>query len=85
MEGAVCDHLAFGAPGTDFQVWVQQGDQPLPRKLVITSRDVLNAPQFTVHIRNWNLNPEVSAELFQVQPSEEAMSIEFVVLEAEGN
>ena len=85
VEGAICDHLAFSAPGTDFQVWVQQGDQPLPRKLVITSRDVLNAPQFVVRIRNWNLNPEVSAEQFQAQPSEDATKIEFIIREVEGN
>lgn len=85
IEGVWCDHIAFSKPGTDFQVWVQQGDQPLPRKLVITSRDVLNAPQFTVQIKEWNLSPGVPDEKFQFIQPDEAASIEFILLDADGN
>ena len=83
IEGVACDHLAFSAPHVDWQIWVQQGDTPLPRKLVITSRDVLNAPQFTVRIKNWNLSPDVSDELFQFVKPEEAVAIEFITLSAD--
>ncbi|WP_428442365.1 DUF2092 domain-containing protein [Photobacterium sagamiensis] len=48
IEGVRCDHLAFRSPYVDWQLWVQEGSEPLPRKLVITSRDVVNAPQFAV-------------------------------------
>ena len=35
-----CDHLAVRlANGVDFQVWIAQGDQPLPRRIVITYND----------------------------------------------
>ncbi len=44
VEGVRCDHLAFRAPHVDLQIWIQKGSQPLPRKLVITTRDVANAP-----------------------------------------
>jgi hypothetical protein len=36
IEGVGCDHLAFRAPNVDWQIWVQEGQEPLPRKLVIT-------------------------------------------------
>ena len=85
VEGAVCDHLAFSAPDTDFQVWIQRGDQPLLRKLVITSRDVLSAPQFTVNVRNWDLNPDVSPERFTARPAADATRIEFLFIEQGGN
>jgi hypothetical protein len=85
VEGVACDHLAFSLPGTDFQVWIQQREQPLLRRLVITSRDIVSAPQFTVSIRNWDLNPEVSADLFKMTPADEAKNIEFIVIEQEGN
>ena len=85
VEGVMCDHLAFSKPGTDFQVWIQQGEQPLPRKLVITSRDVVNAPQFTVQIRDWNLAPGVSADRFNFVQPDEAQAIEFILLDADGN
>jgi len=82
FEGVLCDHLAFSAPGTDFQVWVQQGDKPLPRMLVITSRDVLNAPQFTVEISDWNLSPAAGDDLFNFSPPEGAVAIEFMAVGA---
>src|SRR5512133_3192692 len=64
IEGAMCDHLAFRAPHVDLQVWIQQGAQPLPRKLVITTRDLVNAPQFAVTVTKWNLKPVFGAKAF---------------------
>jgi hypothetical protein len=85
VEGVMCDHLAFSKPGTDFQVWIQQGEQPLPRRIVITSRDVVSAPQFTVQIRDWNLAPGVSADRFNFIQPDEAQAIDFILLGADGN
>jgi hypothetical protein len=83
VQGALCDHLAFSAPGTDWQVWIQQGDRPLPRKVVITSRDVVNAPQFTVIIRDWDLAPDVSDDRFRFGSAESSQAIGFTALGAE--
>ncbi len=80
IDGTVCDHLAFSAPGTDFQIWIQQGDRPLPRKMVITSRDVVNAPQFTIVLNGWDLNPDLSADLFHFEAPEDALVIDFITL-----
>ena len=57
VEGVRCDHLAFRAPHVDWQIWIQEGKEPLPRKLVITTRDQPNAPQFSVVVTKWNLKP----------------------------
>lgn len=80
VDGTVCDHLAFSAPGTDFQIWIQQGDRPLPRKMVITSRDVVNAPQFTIVLNGWDLNPDLSADLFHFEAPDDAVVIDFITL-----
>jgi hypothetical protein len=84
VGGTACDHLAFSAPGTDWQIWIQRGDKPLPRKIVITSRDVVNAPQFTVSIDEWNLSPDTSDDRFRFEPSESSQHIEFTRLDAGG-
>ncbi len=81
VEGVVCDHLAFSAPGTDWQIWIQQGDKPLPRKIVITSRDIVNAPQFTLVIKDWDLAPDVSDDSFRFKPTGETVSIDFIKLD----
>jgi len=78
IEGVLCDHLAFRAPHVDLQVWVQQGAQPLPRKLVITTRDLPNAPQFAVTITKWNLKPNFGAQTFAFKPPAGAKKVDFL-------
>jgi hypothetical protein len=78
IEGVLCDHLAFRAPHVDWQIWIQQGEQPLPRKLVITTRDVVNAPQFAVTVTNWNLQPAFDAQTFEFTPPADATKVDFL-------
>jgi hypothetical protein len=78
LDGVRCDHLAFRSPHADWQIWIQEGSEPLPRKLVITSRDVLNAPQFTVEMTRWDLAPEFSTQTFTFTPPEDAQGIDFL-------
>ncbi|GIK85705.1 MAG: hypothetical protein BroJett026_11860 [Betaproteobacteria bacterium] len=78
IEGVRCDHLAFRAPHVDLEIWIQEGSQPLPRKLVITSRDVTSAPQFSVVATRWNLQPVLTARTFAFSPPAGAKKIEFL-------
>ena len=78
VEGVRCDHLAFRAPHVDWQIWIQEGKQPLPRKIVITSRDVTNAPQFTVVATKWDLKPRLTDKTFSFMPPKGGKKVEFV-------
>lgn len=78
LGGVVCTHLAFRAPHVDWQIWIQDGDQPLPRKFVITSPDIAGAPQFTVVMTGWNLAPELTDGMFEFKPAADAKQIEFL-------
>jgi hypothetical protein len=78
IEGVRCDHLAFRAPHVDWQIWIQEGEQPLPRKLVITTRDLVNAPQFAVTVTQWNLQPTFDAQTFAFTPPAEATKVDFL-------
>lgn len=80
VEGVRCDHLAFRAPHVDWQIWIQEGDEPLPRKLVITSTDVAGAPQFSVVMTDWNLAPDLDDRTFEFTPPAEAKRIDFLPL-----
>jgi hypothetical protein len=79
VDGVRCDHLAFRAPLVDWQIWIEEGKSPLMRKLVITTRDKLNAPQFTVVARNWNLKPKFNARTFRFKPPRSVQKVEFVL------
>ena len=47
VDGVTCEHYAFRQEGVDWQVWMQKGDYPLPRKLVITTTTDPARPKFT--------------------------------------
>jgi hypothetical protein len=53
VGGVECEHLAFRQADVDWQLWVEKGAKPIPRKLVITSKAVTGAPEYTVLIRDW--------------------------------
>jgi hypothetical protein len=78
IEGVRCDHLAFRNPGVDWQLWVQEGAQPLPRKLVITSTDVPGTPQFSVVLTKWSLAPTFGAGFFDFTAPKDARRIDFL-------
>jgi len=83
IEGVRCNHLAFRSSYADWQIWIEDGRRPLPRKIVITSRDVRNEPQFTSLMR-WKLAPKTSNAMFSFKPPKSARKIDFVPL-AGGN
>jgi hypothetical protein len=84
VEGVRCNHLAFRAPEVDWQIWIQDGEQPLPRKFVITTKDVVNAPQFAVVVTNWNLEPKFTAQTFSFSPPKDGKAVSFLPVGAGG-
>jgi len=78
IEGVRCDHLAFRAPEVDLQIWIQEGAQPLPRKFVITTRDLPNAPEYAVTVTKWNLNPKFGAHTFAFRPPAGTAKVDFL-------
>jgi hypothetical protein len=73
--GVLCHHLSFSQEDIDWQLWIDAGDRPLPRKLVITYLDEPGAPQYTALIRRWSLEPKFADDLFEFQPPEDAREI----------
>lgn len=78
IEGVRCDHLAFRGPVTDLQLWIQEGAQPLPRRMLITTRDLFNAPQYAVTMTRWDLQPRFDDKTFAATPPTGAKRIDFL-------
>ena len=74
--GYKCHHLAFTQDNIDWQVWIQDGPQPLIRKFVITHKNEPGAPEFTALIRDWNLTERISESDFVFAPPLGASKIE---------
>ena len=72
VGGVECEHLAFRNFDTDWQLWVEVGERPIPRKMVITSKTVNSAPQYTVRITSWKTDVEPGSGAFSFTPPEGA-------------
>ena len=74
--GVPCHHLSFEQATIDWQIWIDAGPEPLPRKLVITYKTEDEVPQYTVTIRKWNLGPRLPDALFVFTPPEGATRVD---------
>lgn len=82
IDGVECEHLAFRTIDTDIQLWVEVGPKPIPRQLVITSKGVAAAPEYTLRIKNWNASPNFAADAFTFTPPAGAQKVDFAALGA---
>ena len=74
IDKRTCMHYAFRQEKVDWQVWVEEGAQPLPCKLVITSRDDPSMPQYTA-VLHWDLTTPVEASALAFTPPADARKI----------
>lgn len=74
------DHLAVRGDEVDFQVWVSQGDTPLPRRIIITYKNDPGAPQFRALLNDWTMTA-VAAESFAFTPPAGAEKVPLIVPE----
>jgi hypothetical protein len=80
-QGATCEQYAFRQEGLDWQVWIQLGDFPLPRKMVLTTTTDDARPQHTI-LLNWNLAPSYNEEAFTFNPPAGTRKIVFAAQKA---
>lgn len=76
IGGVSCEQYIYRQPGADWQIWIQKGEHPLPRKLVITTTTDDARPQH-VSVLTWNLAPAYNEAVFTFDPPAEAHRIVF--------
>ncbi|MGA7120695.1 MAG: DUF2092 domain-containing protein [Polyangiaceae bacterium] len=74
VGGVDCEHLALRSPEVDWQIWIEKGDKPLPRRVVITTRNEPTAPQYSA-IVSWNLLPKVDDGMFSFKAPDGASAV----------
>ncbi len=80
INGVECEHLAFRGQDVDWQIWVEVGDKPIPRKLVITSKSVGGAPQYTLLINGWKTDVATDRADFEFTPPQGATELDVEAL-----
>jgi hypothetical protein len=74
VNGITCEQYAFRQDDADWQLWLQQGDFPLPCKVVITTMSDEARPQYTATY-SWNLTPSFNNDAFVLKPPADAHKI----------
>jgi hypothetical protein len=82
VQGTTCEHYAFRQEGLDWQIWIQLGDYPLPRKFVIRTITDDARPQHTSNLV-WNLAPSYNEAAFAFDPPAGALRIPLKTLNAD--
>ena len=76
VDGVECDHVAIRQPDVDWQVWIEKGEMPLPRKIVITTKTQPTQPQYIATLK-WDTTATIDPDLFTFTPPADAVRIKF--------
>jgi hypothetical protein len=83
VMGVACEHLVFSQDNIDWQVWVENGPRPVPRKFVITYKDEPDSPQFTAIFSDWDFTTRLPDFVFKFEPPAGASKIKVAEIKAE--
>ena len=64
VNGRSCRALAFVEKDIDWQIWIENGPQLTPCKLVITYKNQPAQPQFTAVFSDWDFAPRIAEPVF---------------------
>jgi hypothetical protein len=73
--GVPCEHLAYSMEKVDWQIWIEQGARPVPRKIVITYKDEEGSPEYTAILSNWDFQTKLPDFVFTFEPPAGATKI----------
>ena len=82
IRGIRCHHLAFVQKDIDWQIWIEDGKQMVPRKFLITYKTLPESPQFSATLSEWDLDAGLPDALFDIDltSTEGFEKIEFMTI-----
>ncbi len=77
-QGVRSHHLVFSQDLIDWQIWIEDGKQMVPRKITITYKNLPGSPQYTAILSGWNINLRLPDSLFIPNVPKGIEKIEFL-------
>ena len=77
IRGVECHHILLSGPLVDFQVWISKGDKPVPRRTLMTYKNVQGLPRNEVFLE-WSEVDSFNKSEFKFEPPEDAQEIDFI-------
>ncbi|MDP3937481.1 MAG: DUF2092 domain-containing protein [Deltaproteobacteria bacterium] len=84
VGGIACRHLAFVQKNADWQIWIEEGNPVVPRKVVITYKTLPGAPQYSATFTGWDLKAKLADGEFAAVVPKDASQIEFIKVKEAG-
>jgi len=76
IDGTPYRHLVYSQPsGPQLELWLGNGEQALPRRLVLTYRSLPGQPSFIAEFSNWNFSVHPTDAEFVFQAPENAAQV----------
>jgi hypothetical protein len=79
LLGHATHHIAGSTDSVDFQLWIADGERPLPLRVVIRYVHAPGQPQFWSEFSNWNTSPKLASSTFQLALPKDARKIAFAI------
>lgn len=77
VNGVRCHHLSYRQPTLNWQIWIDAGAEPLPRKLAIRYKQLIGNPQYTATFVKWDASLALSDADFSASIPAEAQRVEY--------
>jgi hypothetical protein len=78
VEGIPCHHLAFLQDNVDWEIWIEDGKVPVPRKILIRYKERRGWPQYTALLMDWKIDPKLADDTFAAKVPKDAVEVEFI-------
>jgi hypothetical protein len=80
VDGVRCHHLAFVQQLVEWQIWIEDGAQLVPRKVVITYKTQPGSPQYIALLSKWDFGVRPADRLFVADMPAGVEQIDFLEL-----
>jgi hypothetical protein len=77
IDGVLCRHFFFNqSPDLELELWLEDNDRSLPRRVVVTYRSLPGHPTFVAELSDWNFSVRPTDAEFGFQPPAGVVQVE---------
>lgn len=84
IRGVATHHLVLDRKDIRVQVWIETGEKPLPRKVLITDKNLPGSQEWIANLSQWNLTPKLKDPVFNFAAPPGADKIQFLPVKNSG-
>ena len=84
VDGVKAHHLVFTQDEIDWQIWIKEGPNPVPLKIVVDYKIAPGSPRYSARFTDWNFNPQISDHFFDFLPPSDASEVSVLPIQQQG-